>query len=82
MLHAAVEELKNMQSGKNKAKANPANTELREIEAAKTNRLRALRLAKEAEEREAAAKAAAAAPPKLVKRRTRSASAGEQPGPG
>ena len=66
-----------MQSSKSKAKSNPpTNAELRQIEAAKTSRLRALRLAKEAEDREAAARAAAADPPKATLRRRVRAAAG------
>lgn len=57
-----------MHSIKIKPKANPTETEQRQMEAAKTNRLRALRLAKEAADREAAA----AEPPKTA-RRSRSA---------
>jgi hypothetical protein len=69
-----------MQSSKSKTKPNPANSELRQKEAAKTSRLRALRLAKEAEDREAAALAAAAAPPKAtLRRRTRAASGSAKP---
>ena len=43
-----------MQSAKNKLKIDPAIAELRQTEAAKTSRLRAMRLAKEAEDRQAA----------------------------
>jgi hypothetical protein len=69
-----------MQSSKSKAKPNPPNAELRQIEAAKTNRLRALRLAKEAEDREAAARAAAASPPKTaLRRRVRAAANAVKP---
>jgi len=62
-----------MQSVKSKAKPNPLNAESRQTEAAKTNRLRALRLAKEAEDRDAAARAAASEPPKPARRRVRAA---------
>jgi hypothetical protein len=69
-----------MQSSKSKTKPNPANTELRQIEAAKTSRLRALRLAKEAEDREAAAREAAANPPKAaLRRRVRAAASAVKP---
>jgi hypothetical protein len=60
---------RNMQPSKSKTKPSPAHTELRRLEAAKTSRLRALRLAKEADDREAAAQAAAAEPPKATLRR-------------
>ena len=63
----------NMQSAKSQAKFNPLNADLRQQEAAKISRLRALRLAKEAEDREAAARAAASDPPKAVRRRARAA---------
>jgi hypothetical protein len=62
-----------MQSSKSNAKPNPLNADRRQVEAAKTSRLRALRLAKEAEDREAAARVAAADPPKAVRRRVRAA---------
>jgi hypothetical protein len=69
-----------MQSSKSKAKPNPPNAELRQIEAAKTNRLRALRLATEAEDRETAARAAAANPPKAtLRRRVRAAANAAKP---
>ena len=69
-----------MRSTTSNAKSNPPNnTERRQIEAAKTNRLRALRLAKEAEDREEAARVAAAEPPKVVKRRVRAAVGAEKP---
>jgi hypothetical protein len=62
-----------MQSIKSKAKPNPLNADLRQMEAAKTSRLRALRLAKEAEDRESAALAAASEPVKPARRRVRAA---------
>lgn len=49
---------------KNKAKSAQASDDPRVAEAAKTNRLRSLRLAKEAADQEAAAREAAAAPPR------------------
>jgi hypothetical protein len=60
-----------MQSITSKVKPKPLNAEPRQIEAAKTSRLRALRLAKEAEDREAAARAIASDPPKAARRRVR-----------
>jgi hypothetical protein len=57
-----------------KPKHSPANRDLRQTEADKTSRLRALRLAKEAQDREAAAQAAAANPPKPARRRRQSVS--------
>ena len=68
-----------MQSNTSKAKPNPPNSERRQIEAAKTSRLRALRLAKEAEDREAAARAAASVPPKAARRRVRAAASAAKP---
>ena len=63
-----------MQSTKSKTVPTPPYAELRRTEAAKTSRLRALRLAKEAEDREAAARAVVSAPPKAaVRRRVRAA---------
>jgi hypothetical protein len=62
-----------MQQNKSKTKPIPPNGEQRRLEAAKTSRLRALRLAKEAEDRAAAARAAAAEPPKPARRRVRAA---------
>jgi hypothetical protein len=56
---------------KNKAKFVQAGDDSRQAEAAKTNRLRALRLAKEAADKEAAARAAADNPPKPTRRRAR-----------
>jgi len=50
-------------------KASPPAADAKEVEAAKVARLRALRLAKEAADREAAALAVAAAPPKSRRRR-------------
>jgi hypothetical protein len=71
-----------MRSTTSNAKSNPLNnTERRQVEAAKTNRLRALRLAKEAEDREAAARLAAADPPKAVRRRVRATADTAKPGP-
>jgi hypothetical protein len=52
---------------KNKTKTMQADDDPRRVEAAKTNRLRALRLAKEAEEKEAAAREAASQPRKTSK---------------
>lgn len=63
-----------MRSVANNAKPIPLNSaERRQIEADKTSRLRALRLAKEAEDREAAARIAASDPPRAVRRRVRPA---------
>ena len=56
-----------------KPKYDTANRDLQQIEADKTSRLRALRLAKEAQDREAAARAAAANPAKSARRRSREA---------
>ena len=56
-----------------KPKHNPASRALQQSEADKTSRLRALRLAKEAQDREAAARAAAANPAKSARRRSREA---------
>lgn len=57
-----------------KAPAQPkygtGNHDARQIEADKTSRLRALRLAKEAQDREAAARAVAANPSKPARRRS------------
>ena len=62
------------------AKPNPLNNaERRQSEAAKTSRLRALRLAKEAEDREAAAQVAASNPPTAAKRRVRAAVSDAKP---
>lgn len=52
-----------------KPKYTPPYNELRQLEADKTNRLRALRLAKEAADREAAARTADTDPPKRVRRK-------------
>ena len=57
---------------KGKAKTAPAGDDSRLAEATKTNRLRALRLAKEVSDKEAAAREAALNPPKPA--RTRAAS--------
>jgi hypothetical protein len=65
---------------KSKAKSGLTSTDPRQIEADKTSRLRALRLAKEAEDREAAARVAAATPPKPTRRRSRAAEHSDQPG--
>ena len=51
-----------------KTKYTAPNNDIRQVEADKTARLRALRLAKEAEERETAARLAAANPPKAPRR--------------
>jgi hypothetical protein len=59
---------------KTKAKTSPVTDERRQLEAAKTSRLRALRLAKEAADKEAAAREAAANPAKLTRRRVPAAS--------
>jgi hypothetical protein len=53
---------------KNKTNFVPLGSEARQAEAAKTDRLRALRLAKETADKEAAAAAAAAAPPRKAAR--------------
>jgi hypothetical protein len=60
---------------KSKAKFAPAPNDQRQAEAAKTSRLRTLRLAKEAADKEAAAHEAAANPAKTPKRRVRAAPA-------
>lgn len=52
-----------------KSKYGAGNRDLRQIEADKITRLRALRLAKEAQDREAAARAAAASRAKSARRR-------------
>ena len=54
---------------KNKVKLVRVDEDARQTEAAKTNRLRALRLAKEAADKEAAALAAASQPPKASRAR-------------
>ena len=51
----------------------PPGDDLRQAEAAKTSRLRALRLAKEAADKETAAREAAAKPAKSPRRRVRTA---------
>jgi hypothetical protein len=56
---------------KTAAKFVPASDTARQTEAAKTSRLRALRLAKEAADKEAAAREAAAKPVKPARRRVR-----------
>jgi hypothetical protein len=56
---------------KNKIKHTAPNNDVRQMEADKTARLRALRLAKEAEDRETAARLAAVNP-KAPRRRSRS----------
>ena len=68
---------------KTKAKPTPASDDPRQAEAAKTSRLRALRLAKEAADKEAAALAAAAAASavKPARRRVRAAPRVAQPEP-
>ena len=65
---------------KSKAKSGLSSTDPRQIEADKTSRLRALRLAKEAADREEAARVAAANPPKPTRRRSRAADSSEQAG--
>ena len=66
---------------KTKAKISPVTDERRQIEAAKTSRLRALRLAKEAAEKEAAAQDALANSGKAAKRRVRTAPQADQAEP-
>ena len=63
---------------KSQTKFTGANGDLRQKEADKTNRLRALRLAKESEDREAAARIAADSPPKTPRRPSREASRPDQ----
>ncbi len=63
---------------KTKVKTSPQTDERRQTEAAKTSRLRALRLAKEAADKEAAAREAAANPAKPTRRRVRAAAQGDQ----
>jgi hypothetical protein len=58
---------------KNKAKLVRAGDDQRQVDAAKTSRLRALRLAKEAADKEAAARAAADNPAKPTRRRAKTA---------
>lgn len=65
---------------KSKSSQAPAGDDPRQMEAAKTNRLRALRLAKEAAEKDEAAREAAAKPVKPAKRRARATPNGDQPG--
>jgi hypothetical protein len=65
---------------KTKAKNGPAPDDRRQREADKISRLRALRLAREAEKKEAAARDAAAVPAKTAKRRVRAAPQRDQPG--
>lgn len=69
------------QQMKTKAKSIPASEDPRQAEAAKTSRLRALRLAKEAAEKEAAERAAATNPGKAPRRRVRAALPADQPEP-
>ena len=69
---------------KTKSRPNLPGDDARQVEAAKTNRLRALRLAKEAADKEvavqeAAAKEAAAKSAKTAKRRVRAAPPQDQP---
>ena len=64
---------------KSKPKFIPASDDQRQAEAAKTSRLRALRLAKEAADKEAAALEAAAKAAKPPKRRVRAAPREDQP---
>lgn len=66
---------------KTKAKVTPANDDARQAEAAKTSRLRALRLAKEAAEKQAADREAAANAGKAPKRRVRAALPADRPEP-
>jgi hypothetical protein len=65
---------------KTKPRPNLPTDDAQRAEAAKTSRLRALRLAKEAADKEAAAREAAAKPPKPAKRRVKAAPAADQPG--
>ena len=65
---------------KTNAKFVPPNTAARQAETDKTNRLRALRLAKEAADKEAAAREAAAKAEKPPRRRTRATHAAASPG--
>ena len=62
-----------------KSKFTPASDSVRQAEAAKTSRLRALRLAKEAEDKETAAREAAVAAAQPKRRRARTAAAAETP---
>lgn len=64
---------------KSKAKPTPAGDDQRQAEAAKTSRLRALRLAKEAAEKEAAAREVAANSAKPARRRVRAVLRADQP---
>jgi hypothetical protein len=66
---------------KSKPRPNSPGDDTRQAEAAKTSRLRALRLAKEAADKEAAAREAAAKPMKPTKRRAKATLAEDQPGP-
>jgi hypothetical protein len=66
---------------KTKPRPNLPGDDTRHAEAAKTSRLRALRLAKEAADKEAAAREAAAKPVKPAKRRVKATPAEDQPGP-
>jgi len=66
---------------KSKTKPASAGDESRQAEAAKTSRLRALRMAKEAADKEAAALEAAANAAKPAKRRVRAAPRQAQPEP-
>jgi hypothetical protein len=65
---------------KTKIKSTATDDNPRQIEAAKTSRLRALRLAKEAAAKEAAAREAAANPGKSAKRSVRASLRKGQPG--
>ena len=60
-----------------KSKFTPPSDSARQAEAAKTSRLRALRLAKEAEDKETAAREAAVAAAQPKRRRARTAAAAE-----
>jgi hypothetical protein len=64
---------------KSKTKPASAGDERRQAEAAKTSRLRALRMAKEAADREAAVREAAANPVKPARRRVRAAARADGP---
>jgi hypothetical protein len=66
---------------KTAAKFVPASDAARQTEAAKTSRLRALRLAKEAADKEAAAREAAAKPVKPQRRRVRATETAAPPEP-
>ena len=67
---------------KTKFRPDPVSNDRRQAEAAKTSRLRGLRLAKEAAEKEAAAHKAAANPDKPARSRVRAAIKPDHPEPG